>query len=94
MLTFIAKIQIIGINPYVLLPAAVLNDIMQKAGKDKGAIPVKLRIGGQDFIQNLVKYSDYALPVLIGKIGTTGKAKAVLKQLFGNSIAKIHQEKS
>ena len=57
MLTFIAKIQIIGINPYVLLPAALLKDIMQKAGKDKGAIPVKLRIGGQDFMQNLVKYS-------------------------------------
>lgn len=51
MLSFIAKIQIIGINPYVLLPAAVLKDIMQKAGKDKGAIPVKLRIDGKDFIQ-------------------------------------------
>ena len=57
MLSFIARIQIIGINPYVLLPAAVLKDIMQRAGRDKGAIPVKLRIGEEDFIQNLVKYS-------------------------------------
>ena len=54
---FSAKIQIIGINPYVLLPPPVLKYIFQKAGKDKGAIPVQLTIGGKDFIQNLVKYS-------------------------------------
>ena len=54
MKSFSAKIQIIGVNPYVLLPAAILKDIFQKAGKDKGAIPVQLKIGGKDFIQNLV----------------------------------------
>src|SRR6188508_917570 len=54
---FSAKIQIIGINPYVILPASLLKYIFQKAGKDKGAIPVQLKIGGKDFIQNLVKYS-------------------------------------
>jgi hypothetical protein len=52
-----AKIQIIGVNPYVLLPAFLLKYLFQKAGKDKGAIPVRLKIGGKDFIQNLVKYS-------------------------------------
>jgi Uncharacterized protein conserved in bacteria len=57
MKSFSAKIQIIGVNPYVLLPSAILKYIFQKAGKDKGAIPVKLKIGGEDFIQNLVKYS-------------------------------------
>lgn len=57
MKSFSAKIQIIGINPYVLLPPPVLKYIFQKAGKDKGAIPVQLTIGGKDFIQNLVKYS-------------------------------------
>ena len=57
MKSFSAKIQIIGINPYVLLPVALSKYIFQKAGKDKGAIPVKLRIGGKKFIQNLVKYS-------------------------------------
>ena len=56
MKSFSAKIFIIGINPYVLLPASVLKYIFQKAGKDKGAIPVRLKIGGKDFIQNLVKY--------------------------------------
>jgi Bacteriocin-protection, YdeI or OmpD-Associated/Domain of unknown function (DUF1905) len=57
MKSFSAKIQIIGINPYVLLPSLVLKYLFQKAGKDKGAIPVQLKIGGKDFIQNLVKYS-------------------------------------
>jgi hypothetical protein len=57
MKSFSAKIQIIGVNPYVLLPSSLLKYIFQKAGKDKGAIPVKLKIDGEDFIQNLVKYS-------------------------------------
>lgn len=57
MKSFSAKIQIIGINPYVLLPASVLKYIFLKAGKDKGAIPVQLKIDDKDFIQNLVKYS-------------------------------------
>jgi len=57
MKSFSAKIQIIGINPYVLLPSLVLKYIFQKAGKDRGAIPVQLKIGSKDFIQNLVKYS-------------------------------------
>lgn len=54
---FSAKIYIIGVNPFVLLPSDLLKHIFQKAGKDKGAIPVQLKIGGKDFIQNLVKYS-------------------------------------
>ena len=57
MVSLAAKNQIVGVNPYVLLPSAILKDIFQKAGKDKGAIPVQLKIGGKDFIQNLVKYS-------------------------------------
>jgi len=55
--SFSAKIQIIGVNPCVLIPASILKYIFQKAGKDKGAIPIKLKIGGENFIQNLVKYS-------------------------------------
>jgi len=57
MKSFSAEIKIIGINPYVLLPSTLLKYIFQKAGKDKGAIPVQLKIGGSDFIQNLVKYN-------------------------------------
>ena len=54
---FSAKIQIIGVNPYVLLPSTLLKYIFQKGGKDKGAIPIQLKIGNKDFIQHLVKYS-------------------------------------
>ena len=57
MKAFSSKIYIIGVNPYVLLPSALLKHIFQKAGKDKGAIPVQLKIGGKEFIQNLLKYS-------------------------------------
>ena len=57
MKSFSAKIQIIGINPYVSLPLALLNYLFKKAGKNKGAIPVQLKIGDKEFIQNLVKYS-------------------------------------
>jgi low affinity Fe/Cu permease len=54
---FKAKIQIIGVNPYVLLPAAVLQNIFAAAGKNKGAIPVRGTLNGHPFIQTLVKYS-------------------------------------
>lgn len=55
--SFSAKIFIIGINPYVLLPAAILKTIFLEAGKDKGPITVKGTIDGHAFIQTLVKYS-------------------------------------
>ena len=56
MSTFKAKIDIIGINPFVLLPEEVLNGIFTQAKKDKGPIPVMGKIDGRDFIQTLVKY--------------------------------------
>lgn len=56
MSSFSAKIFIIGINPYVLLPAAVLRAVFLEAGKDKGPITVKGTIDGHSFIQTLVKY--------------------------------------
>ena len=57
MKSFKSKILIIGINPYILLPSSVLKYLFQKAGKDKGAIPVQLKIDDKEFIQNLVKYN-------------------------------------
>lgn len=55
--SFSANIFIIGINPYVLLPEAILQSIFLAAGKDKGPIPVKGKIDGHPFKQTLVKYS-------------------------------------
>jgi hypothetical protein len=54
---FSAKIQKIGINPYMLLPATVLKALFAQAGADKGAIAVKGTLNGHPFIQHLVKYS-------------------------------------
>jgi hypothetical protein len=56
MKTFKASIEIIGINPFVFLPIDVLNHILKNAGKDKGAIPVILSIGYNQFLQHLVRY--------------------------------------
>lgn len=56
---FKAIIQIIGVNPYVLLPDAVLKAVFKQAGKDKGPIPVKGTIDGHAYTQTLVKYSGY-----------------------------------
>lgn len=56
---FKAKIEIIGINPFVFLPEKVLQNIFKEAGKDKGKIPVKIKIEGHEFIQTLIKYSGH-----------------------------------
>jgi hypothetical protein len=54
---FRARIRIIGVNPYVLLPAEVLAEIFTQAGRDKGPIQVKGKLQGHPFKQNLVKYA-------------------------------------
>ena len=56
---FTAKIEIIGINPFVYLPENVLQSIFIQAGKDKGKIPVKIKIDGHEFPQTLIKYSGH-----------------------------------
>ena len=55
--SFSARIYKIGINPYVLLPAAVLKCIFKDAGKDKGPIAVRGTLNGHGYLQTLVKYS-------------------------------------
>ncbi len=57
MWTFTAKLDIIGINPYVSVPEKILYEIQSQAGKDKGPIPIKGTLNGKQFRQTLVKYS-------------------------------------
>ena len=57
MTKFRAKIEIIGVNPFVYLPDRVLRQIFAQAGKDKGKIPVKMKIDGHEFPQTLIKWS-------------------------------------
>lgn len=52
---FNAQIQIVGINPYVVLPNEVLAEIFIQAKKDKGPIPVKGFINDAPFVQRLMK---------------------------------------
>ncbi|MEC3877539.1 YdeI/OmpD-associated family protein [Chryseobacterium salviniae] len=53
---FTARLEIIGINPFVFLPEEVLNEIFQDVGKSKSPIPVKGTVNGRPFRQNLMKY--------------------------------------
>lgn len=54
--SFSASIQIIDINPYVLVPAAVQKQLFKDAGRNKGPIPVIMTINGFEFNQHLVKF--------------------------------------
>lgn len=56
---FSAEIEIIGINPFVYLPDNVLKSIFIQANKNKGKIPVKIKIDGYEFHQTLLKYSGH-----------------------------------
>ncbi|RMZ58379.1 DUF1905 domain-containing protein [Chryseobacterium nematophagum] len=53
---FTAKLEIIGINPFVFIPEDILSHIFETAGKNKSPIPVKGIVNGKDFRQNLMKY--------------------------------------
>lgn len=54
---FNAELKIIVGNPFVFLPATILQEIFLQANKDKGAIPVRGTINGKQYQQTLLKYS-------------------------------------
>lgn len=54
---FKAEIRLIGINPYVFVPAEILDSIFKQAQKDKGHIPIYGTINGKEYTQTLVRYS-------------------------------------
>jgi hypothetical protein len=51
-----AEIEIIGVNPYILLPDDILADIFKQAGKEKGPIQIKGIINDKPYTQTLVKF--------------------------------------
>jgi hypothetical protein len=53
---FKADIEIIGINPFVFVPARILKHLFKQADKDKGPIPIRGTINGHPYKQTLVKY--------------------------------------
>jgi hypothetical protein len=52
-----AKLEIIGINPYISLPVKVLECIFRQSGRNKGPIPVCGEINSVQYKQSLVRYS-------------------------------------
>ena len=57
MLKFKARIEIIGVNPFVFLPERVLQEVFRQAGKSRGKIPVRMKIDGHLFPQTLIRWS-------------------------------------
>lgn len=53
---FVAKLEIIDGNPFVLLPPAVLNDVFAQAGRSSGPIPVQGTINAKPYQQTLMKF--------------------------------------
>jgi hypothetical protein len=53
---FKAKIEIIGINPYVFVPEEILLTIFTTSGKFKGHIPIRGEVNGKEYKQTLVKF--------------------------------------
>jgi hypothetical protein len=53
---FLATIRLLGINPYVAVPARERKAIFRAAGRETGPIPVRGRIDQTPFLQTFVKY--------------------------------------
>ncbi len=53
---FKAKLDIIGINPFVFVPEAILLALFKNAGRDKGHIPVCGLVNGNPYEQTLLRY--------------------------------------
>jgi hypothetical protein len=56
MALFKAKLDIIGINPFVFVPEAILLGLFKDAGRDKGHIPVWGLVNGKPYEQTLLRY--------------------------------------
>lgn len=54
---FTARLDKIGINPFVFVPSTILNDLFVEFGKDKGKIPVTGYLNDKKYTQTLVKYA-------------------------------------
>jgi len=54
---FKAKLELIGINPFVFVPEEILSEIFQEAKKDKGHLPICGTVNDKKYLQTLVKYS-------------------------------------
>ena len=56
MFTFTARLEIVGGNPFVHVPSDVLELLFERAGKDRGPIPIHGKLNGKSYRQTLVRY--------------------------------------
>lgn len=57
MYSFVAALELIGINPFVQVPAEILAALHAQVGRDKGPIRVRGTLNGQPYQQTLVRYA-------------------------------------
>lgn len=57
MQSFTAPLKIIGVNPYVEVPLAVLEHLFILSGKNKSPIPIKGYVNKMAYNQTLVRYA-------------------------------------
>jgi hypothetical protein len=53
---FRAELDIVGANPFVGVPQAILMRLFEQSGKDKGPIPITGTVNGIPYRQTLMKY--------------------------------------
>lgn len=53
---FKAKLDIIGINPFIFVPQPILLTLFKDAGRDKGHIPICGLVNGKPYTQTLLRY--------------------------------------
>ena len=53
---FSATLEIVGVNPFVFVPARVLAALLRDAGREKGPIPICGTVNGAAYRQTLVRY--------------------------------------
>ncbi len=56
MRSFIANLEVVGINPFVPVPQDVLERLFERAGKTSGPIPIRGVVNGEPFQQTLVRF--------------------------------------
>jgi hypothetical protein len=54
---FTASLELIGVNPFVQVPAEILAGICTQAGRSKGPIRVCGEVNGRPYRQTLVRYA-------------------------------------
>lgn len=53
---FSSTLEIIGVNPFVSVPVAILDILFQEYGRNKGPIPIQGTVNKKPYKQTLIRY--------------------------------------